>query len=164
LVSGVSFTMEGGFITGNCALRGGGGVYVRGADGAFIMNGGTISDNSANIAGEFGGGVFLRWDAISFTMHGGIIAGNTAGTGGGGVAVEGGTFIKAPVNEGDASGIIYGNDGSANRNKATLGETTLNNDKGHAVYISATQKRETTVLPDQRLDSADPGTAGGWVD
>jgi hypothetical protein len=80
------------------------------------------------------------------------------------VFVDGGTFIKAPVNEGEASGIIYGNDGTANRNKATQGETSFLNDKGHAVYISATQRRESTVLPDTTLDSTVPGADGGWVD
>jgi hypothetical protein len=129
----------------------------------LIMNGGTISDN---IAGEFGGGVFLRWDAISFTMHGGIIAGNTAVDGGGGVAVSSGTgiFKKLPAEGSQTSGIIYGNDGSANRNKATLADTTLQ-DLGHAVYIEAgPNTRETTAEQGDHLDGAITGTDGGWTE
>jgi hypothetical protein len=98
-------------------------------------------------------------------MQGGIISGNTAGTAGGGVAVLGGTFKKLPVSVGGASGIIYGNDGSVNRNKAIKGETDLTNDMGHAVYIMADPKhRELTVLPGQDLDSTVAGSAGGWVE
>jgi hypothetical protein len=134
------------------------------------MNGGSISDNTAR---EFGGGVFLRWDAISFTMHGGIIAGNTAGDGGGGVAVvntggetvlSGGVFKKLPALGSQTSGIIYGNDGSVNRNKATQGESSFLNNKGHAVYIQASSKtRETTAGQGDHLDSTVAGTNGGWI-
>jgi hypothetical protein len=36
---------------------------------------------------------------------------------------------------------------------------------GHAVYVvDGPKTRETTVLPDQRLDSTVTGTAGGWVE
>jgi hypothetical protein len=78
-----------------------------------------------------GGGVILASDGGSFTMQGGIIAGNTAASGGG-VAVDGGTFIKAPLVAGNASGIIYGSNGGANSNTATFAATLLQ-DKGHAV-------------------------------
>jgi hypothetical protein len=156
------FTMNGGAITGNISSRQGGGVYMSG-NTTLIMNGGTISDNTAR---EFGGGVYLRWDATSFTMHGGIISGNTAVDGGGGVALDKTTgtppvFKKLPASGSETSGIIYGNDGSANRNKATLADTSLE-DLGHAVYIKDGPKtRETTVMPDQHLDT---DAAGDWVD
>ena len=56
----------------------GGGVYID-YNGAFIMNGGEISDNSALIEndsdGAYGGGVFVRG---SFTMNGGKIIRNAA--------------------------------------------------------------------------------------
>jgi hypothetical protein len=144
-----AFTMSGGVISGNTTPESGGGVRVH-SGGAFTMKGGTIANNTA---GENGDGVHLTPTAGSFTMWGGIISGNTAGTTGGGVAVDGGTFKKEPAGTSQTSGIIYGNDGSANRNKATLGETSLNNDKGHAVYVSDAIRRETTVLPDQHLGS-----------
>jgi hypothetical protein len=36
---------------------------------------------------------------------------------------------------------------------------------GHAVYLAdGLKKRETTVGPDQHLDSTVTGTAGGWVE
>jgi hypothetical protein len=96
-------------------------------------------------------------------MQGGIIAGNTGETGGG-VAVLDGTFTKAPLIMGNASGIIYGSNGGVDRNTAALGVSNQLNDQGDAVYISGTMRRETTVLPGQTLDSAVAGTPGGWVD
>jgi hypothetical protein len=109
-----------------------------------------------------GGGVCLTTGANSFIMRGGIIASNTAAAGGG-VAVQSGTFTKESEHSGEASGIIYGSNGGVNRNSAKLAETFLQ-DKGHAVYVSDTMKRETTVLPDQTLDSTFIGSDGGWVD
>jgi hypothetical protein len=83
---------------------------------------------------------------------------------GGGVAVRIGTFKKEPVVTGNSSGIIYGSDGGANSNIATLGESYLIN-WGHAVYVESGPKtRETTVLPDQTLDSTATGASGGWID
>jgi hypothetical protein len=165
ILTNAEFTMSGGVITGNTTPGSGGGVRVQ-TGSTFTMTGGTIANNTA---GEYGGGVQVRQAAISFIMHGGTIMGNTAGLGGGGVEVDTGAgtafFKKLPAAGSKTSGIIYGNDGSANRNKATYGETSLLNDVGHAVYIMAGPKRrELTVLPDQHLDSSVVGTAGGWVD
>jgi hypothetical protein len=182
-----TFTMSGGVISANKATEGySGGVYV-GGSGRFIMSGGTVSGNtspgsggvwlngngifvmdggtiSGNIAPLYGGGIGLV-DTASFTMNGGIISGNTAGSGGGGVAVQSGTaiFKKEPLVSGGSSGIIYGNDGGDNSNTATSAATLLQG-MGHAVYISDTMKRETTVLPDQSLDSTVSGADGGWVE
>lgn len=107
VVGGV-FTMKGGEISDNSAIYGGG-VYVRDSDAVFIMENGTIFDNtvtsngggvymengfftlkdgtiSNNIATTNGGGVYMN-DGM-FTMEGGTISGNTAGTDGGGVFVH----------------------------------------------------------------------------
>jgi hypothetical protein len=153
------FIMNGGTISGNTSLIGGG-VFLE-SDNTFVMNGGTISDNTG---GEYGGGVLLS-SAASFTMKGGTISGNTAIAGGGGVAVLGGTFIKTPAEGSETSGIIYGNNGGADSNTATSAATLLRNDLGHAVYIApeagGPKTRETTVLPDQHLDS---GAPDGWTD
>jgi uncharacterized repeat protein (TIGR02543 family) len=73
-----------GAITGGGSLVNGGGVYV-GENGAFTMDGGTISSNAA----DYGGGVYVDWDA-AFTMNAGTISGNTAAYGGGVYAA--GTF------------------------------------------------------------------------
>jgi hypothetical protein len=156
-----SFIMSGGAITGNTAPRGGGGVAI-GVGGIFTMSGGLIMDNTS---GMDGGGVRLHAENTSFTMQGGTIAGNTAAAAGGGVAVLGaGVFTKAPFVSGGSSGIIYGNNGGANSNTAELAGVYLQ-DMGHAVYVETGPKtRETTVMPDQHLDSTVAGTAGGWVD
>jgi hypothetical protein len=97
-VSGGTFTMNGGKISGNTASSdngGGGGVYVFG--GTFTMNSGEISGNSASYGG--GGGVHVNAGG-TFTMNGGKISGNTAYQGGG-VIVVSGTFT---MNGGEVSG------------------------------------------------------------
>jgi hypothetical protein len=94
-VSGGTFTMEGGTISGNTAKgagpASGGGVYIIG--GTFTMEGGEISGNTAKNSDETiaeGGGVTIRQNS-TFTMKGGKISGNTAesdlGSLGGGVCI-----------------------------------------------------------------------------
>ncbi|MDR2783067.1 MAG: hypothetical protein LBB48_04390, partial [Treponema sp.] len=82
---GGAFTIEGGTITGNTASYRGGGVYVR--NGAFAMQGGIITGNTASS----GGGVYVLEDGV-FTLKDGTITGNTASSDddpgyGGGVSV-----------------------------------------------------------------------------
>jgi hypothetical protein len=79
-VTSGAFTMNGGTISGNTAFVGGG-VRILGG-GSFEMNGGTISGNTA----VYGGGV----DASdgTFTMNSGTISGNTATRTGGGVGIN----------------------------------------------------------------------------
>jgi predicted outer membrane repeat protein len=84
--------MHDGEINNNEATGSGGGVWV---DGAFYMEGGTISDNTASTLGN-GGGVYIDGD---FVMHYGEISDNEAGHGGG-VFVTG-TF---EMNDGEISG------------------------------------------------------------
>jgi len=149
-----TFTMSGGRISGNTASgnyvsSGGGGVY---AEGDFVMSGGEISGNTAQISGSGngGGGVY----AGAFTMSGGNIFGNTSSLGGGGVYA--GTFTKT-------RGTIYGyteGDPKSNVVKNTSG--VVQNDKGHAVYVDASKRRESTVGPDDTLDPSKTGLAGGW--
>ena len=69
LVTGGSFIMNSGTITGNTALEGAG-VYINNG-GSFTMKGGTIEGNSAATGG---GGVCIN-DG-NFTMSGGFIYGN----------------------------------------------------------------------------------------
>ena len=128
-----SFRMQGGYITNNQAFRtvssvpttaamsmpifagNGGAVHV--ADGAlFILDGGTISGNTATASGtapahnvngittlSSGGGVFVTGGSSRMEMHSGLIASNTAagtiaatssisGNGGGVHIANGGTF------------------------------------------------------------------------
>jgi uncharacterized repeat protein (TIGR02543 family) len=107
-VSG-TFTMNDGTISGNSASSGGG-VEV---SGTFIMNGGTISGNSAGSSG--GGGVYVG-ENKTFTMNDGTISGNSASLFGGGVLVYG-TFRLT-------RGTIYGSGEAENiRNTAITGAT-----------------------------------------
>ena len=89
-----TFLMQGGSVSGNTAAGRGGGVFVD-FDGTFIMESGTISGNTTADDPGYGGGVAVSG---SFTMKGGTITGNTAKQNGWGVAVgvkgfrSGGTF------------------------------------------------------------------------
>jgi hypothetical protein len=101
-------------------------------------------------------------------MTGGIIAENQAGELGGGVyMMDGGVLTKEPLTPGGSSGVIYGYSGDnpgSNQVKSNIG---TEDDKGHAVYIASEagspKKRETTVGPDQSLNSTQDGT-GGWAE
>jgi hypothetical protein len=93
-----TFTMNGGTISDNTAEETGGGVHLR--NGTFTMSGGTISRNAA----PFGGGVGIDIrDAGTFTMSGGTISRNTAELFGGGVGVVKGAFTM------EEGGTISGN-------------------------------------------------------
>lgn len=74
--SGSTLVIEGGIITGNTGMNGGG-VYSESAD--VRMEGGQIVENTAN----YGGGIYLREGNASVTD--GIIRGNTAKADGGGI-------------------------------------------------------------------------------
>jgi hypothetical protein len=80
--------------------------------------------------------VFVWGDNSTFTMgNDAVISGNTAGNTGGGVAVEsGGSFTKT-------GGVIYGSEAAANLKNVVTGQT----DKGAAVYVDPTHRRENTV-------------------
>ena len=120
IVPGIAshFIMNGGTISGNSAVSGGG--VVVDASGTFTMNGGTIGGAGAlgNTA-DRGGGVYVS--SGTFEMRGGaIITGNkSTGTsltdGGGGVAVDSaGQFNMI-------NGTISGNEANAGGGVASLG-------------------------------------------
>lgn len=82
------FIMTAGIISGNTLTLGtGGGIDVKGSSTVSIT-GGEISDNTA---ASNGGGVNIGGSNITFTLDGGTITGNKA-TNGAGVFVSGGTF------------------------------------------------------------------------
>jgi hypothetical protein len=85
-----AFTMEGGVISGNTAVTDGGGVVIEG--GTFTMSGGVISGNTAGGGGYGGGGGVVVVSGSTFTMEGGVISGNTANQGGGVVVFDSSTF------------------------------------------------------------------------
>jgi len=66
-VNGSTFFMNGGVISGNTALNGGG-VSVVGNGAIFTMNGGVLSNNSAS----FGGGLFVANDSFIRIVNGTI--------------------------------------------------------------------------------------------
>ncbi len=104
-----SFIMEDGTISDNTTTgySHGGGVYV--SDGSFIMKGGQISGNIA----YNGGGVYVSGSlsaAVTFTMTGGEILGNEATNAGGGVYVSSGRDYTNMFTM--VSGTISGNSAS----------------------------------------------------
>jgi hypothetical protein len=93
-------------------------------------------------------------------MTGGEIRGNTASSYGGGVDLYG------ILNK--TSGTIYGYN-SANpedpySNKVQNASGTILDNKGHAVYIDSTYRKETTVGPtdDLTYNYPDSGNHSGW--
>ncbi len=115
-----TFNMYGGVISGNTAMRDGGGVRVI---GIFNMYGGEISGNSAR---EDGGGVGM-FSGGRFTMTGGIITGNNASRNGGGVDA-----VDVTVS---GTAKIVGNVVGGTKNEATgLYEGGTSSD----LYVSAT--------------------------
>jgi hypothetical protein len=142
-VNGGYFTLK-GIVRENVALDPGGGVYVYG--GTFTLSGGTVNNNTA----QNGGGVCV-YNGGAFTLSVGTVNNNTAAVGGG-VFVASGTFTKS-------GGTIYGTDGGANANAASM------DGQGHAVYAADGSKyRDSTAGPSDDLDSSETGTAGGWDD
>jgi uncharacterized repeat protein (TIGR02543 family) len=99
--SGV-FTMSGGVLSGNTAVRGGG-VRMEG-NGVFTMNGGEISGNSN---ADSGGGVGIWGAGAVFTMNGGSIHDNTSGCYGGGVVLVGGVFTMTGGEISGNSAVLY---------------------------------------------------------
>ncbi|MDE7167376.1 MAG: hypothetical protein K2O28_00845 [Clostridia bacterium] len=86
LNSTATLTMNGGEISNNTANNYGGGAHI--SVGTLKMTGGLISGNSA----EVGGGVCNYSTESIFVMEGGAISNNAATSTGGGVDVTSGTF------------------------------------------------------------------------
>ena len=144
--SGTFFTMSNGTISGNTASSGGG-VYIY--YGTFTMSGGTISGNTANN----GGGVTVT-SITTFTMRGGTITGNTANKYGGGVCWTGGNFAKT-------GGTITGYNSDPSNGNAVRDIDGVLARRGHAVYVSANKRKETTAGPDVNLSDS---SSAGWDD
>ena len=130
-----SFTMYSGAISGNGSTGDvGGGVYITG-EGSFIMEGGSITDNTA----RDGGGVYITGGG-SFTMKNGTISGNTAIGNGGGVHINSGAFtmesgtISDNASTGNFGGgvYVYSNGNFTMEGGAITGNTARD---GGGVYI-----------------------------
>jgi len=138
-----TFSMTDGTISGNSSS----GVYVN--SGTFSMTDGTISSNTANR----GGGVHLN--SGIFSMRGGTITGNTASEYGGGVYRNNGTFTKT-------GGTITGYNSDPNGGNMVKDGAGAMIRRGHAVYINATTRKETTAGQEDNLSANGSTTTGGW--
>ena len=128
-----TFILNKGEIAGNYA-RHGGGVCVSNfatVDFAFTMNGGTISDNTAD---QCGGGVYGYSSGTVLKIDGGTISGNKSGYGGGGVYVEsslvmtGGTISENYSNYG--SGVYVVSSSTFTLSGGTISGNTAKYDGG----------------------------------
>ena len=139
---GAEFTMSGGTISGNTAATYGGAVNV-GWGSAFTMSGGEISGNTAS---DSGGAVYLLSDRSSagdsvFTMSGGEISGNTASFGyGGGVCLSSDSGYYSTFTM--SGGEISGNTASRGYGGGVF------------VYESIFAKRGGTITDDNRPNAA----------
>jgi hypothetical protein len=128
IYEGAAFIMEGGSIANNTTDSGGGGVRVD-VGGTFTMTGGSITNNTA---GEGGG---LRVDG-SFTMAGGSITSNTTTNNGGGVRVnEGATFVMeggtiSDNNNTQRGGGVYAYKSSFTMKNGLITKNTVTNEGG----------------------------------
>jgi parallel beta-helix repeat protein len=155
-----TFTMNSGEISGNTSSGSGGGIHL-GMNVTFTMSDGEISGNTVSNGG--GGGVYLARDS-TFTMSGGEIFGNSASSYGGGVWIPvDSIFKKQPVTGSSTSGVIYGYTASdIKSNKIINSSGVVQNNRGHAVCVGTSKKRETTTGATQNMDSTVSGAAGGW--
>jgi hypothetical protein len=134
-VNGGTFNMSGGEIFGNSTC----GVSID-SGGTFTMSGGEIFGNSI-------GGVSIG-SGGNFTMSGGEIYGNTSYNGGG-VSVDGGTFIKSGgIITGYTSDTVKGNVAK----NIYVGDGIQDNE-GHAVYVSSSRYRNTTAGETDQIDT-----------
>ena len=111
-----TFTMEGGNISENTGFNGGG-VYVN-SYGSFIMNGGTISGNTANYRG---GGVYVNGYGIFSKSFGSIITGW-------GDDITNGNVVKDDVGTviNDKGHAVYAERGSTVKRQETTAGTEFN--------------------------------------
>ena len=147
-----TFIMEGGTISGNSANRGG--VYV-GVNQTFTMSGGTITGNTASN----GGGVYVNG---SFIMNGGTITSNTASNNGGGVSVNGNaTFnMESGTITGNSTtryggGVYVHTDGTFIMEGGTITGNTAGYD-GCGVYNNGTFSVSGSPVVTGNLDGIDP--------
>jgi hypothetical protein len=138
----------------------GGGVYFSG--GTFLMEGGTIKDNSVGTGTSgFGGGVYFS--GTTFTMSGGIISDNTTPGYGGGVTVYNGEFnmsggeIKdnqATSSNSCGGGVYVNSEKTFRKTGGTITNNTAPATQGRMVYYSV---NTAAYYCDTILDSTTSG-------
>jgi len=158
-------------ITGFNSESSGGGVFISG--GTFNMSGGKISGNTYRGSGNGGGGVCIS--SGTFNMSGGEISGNTTTySPGGGVYTQGGNFtmsgdakIKNNISYSSGGGVYFGevwsgtatftmNSGEISGNTANDNGTASSG--GGGVFISS----GTFIMNDGKIsDNTANGSVGG---
>ena len=145
VLSGGTFNMYNGTISGNSAYQGGG-VHN---DGTFNMSGGTISNNNTT---EHGGGIFNGSNA-PFTMSGGTISNNTSAQNGGGVfnnattgsaavTISGGTITNNTAT--GLGGGVYNNSSGDLKRIISLSGGKITGNNGSNVYLTSTETIDVT--------------------
>lgn len=149
------FTINAGEISGNSVGNGnGGGVYIVGSGdlGNFVMNGGSITGNSATGTQKdtgFGGGIYVNGGNFTMTEEDalGMISSNAATRDGGGVYISGGKFqqdngsISSNVSEADGGGVCIVNGGSFTMAGGSITangkqNSTIKTENGGGVYLN----------------------------
>jgi len=115
-----------------------------------VNSGGTLLMNQGAKITKFNNGA-VNVRGGTFTMNGGEISGNTSfsyssGCSGGGVYVNSGTFTKS-------GGIITGYTSDAVNGNVVKINDVVQNDKGHAVYVSSSRYRNTTAGETDQIDT-----------
>jgi hypothetical protein len=177
VIANGTFILNGGEISNNKVTGStsyGGGVYVTGSGASFIMNDGTISNNTTNTnnSGQ-GGGVYITGASASFTMKEGSISKNNAGTGGGVYVASSAIFNMTGGIIGGSSG-VDGNSASSNNGGGIYlagpftmsGEAIISYNQasaaGGGVY-SGNVAGVITMSGSARINSNSAGTYGGGV-
>jgi len=153
-INGGTFTMNGGSISGNTAINGGG-VYID-MGGVFTMLGGNITKNTA----KNGAGVYINQG--TFTMQGGTILANVAHEYGGGVSTNynHGSYM---IDFTKSGGIITGYSSDKITGNVVMDEEgNILARKGHAVFRREDMRKETTSGAVNRMSIHIEGIAGGW--
>jgi len=190
-IASCNFTMNGGEITGNSTTNVGGGVYISNNNNviasSFVMNGGSIHDNTAtDNTSAYGGGVAIVGTGTAgatFGMYGGEISGNIVTNYGGGVAINSayGTFTmydnaeSPPIisnNSASKGGGVYaaavttsGRSATFNMNGGVISNNTASAHGGGA-YAAATSTSVRGILNmtgGEIKNNSAPGGDGGGI-
>jgi hypothetical protein len=143
-VLGGNFVLDGGSIADNTAPLAGAGVYVEG--GAFTMTGGAVRGNRT---ARRGGGVYVESGA--FTMTGGTVEGNKTGGGKLSGGAGGGVYINA------FNGGVFRKTGGA-----ITGNTVPSGYKGHQIFLAAGRACKAHAWPVNEDVVLDSGSDQNW--
>ncbi|MCD7762320.1 MAG: Cna B-type domain-containing protein, partial [Lachnospiraceae bacterium] len=156
-VSSAAVIMNGGSISGNSAEYGGG-VFLTGKS-EFTFNGGSITDNSA---GDEGGGVYIDGES-EFIICGGSVDANASGTYGGGILLNAGTLTitdgSVSENAGTYGAGVYCYAGKLDLQGGTIASNT-GSSSGGGVYLAGST---TFTMTGGSISDNTSGSSGGGV-